>query len=108
MLLHHNTKSSKEPNTIPIDPSLALASSAFYTKTIKQKGGVIKHLGLVWRLPALGGADKSRYDGHAWEIEVQPEWLNELEKAIQVARERFRVAEIPSGIRSDIAASEEE
>ena len=99
MKLYHTTKNAKVPNTIVIDAEAAVSPKAFLTKTVKSKG-IISHLGLVWRLPVLvDPTTKSRHDGHVFEILVEPEWLDQLEAAIQVARERFAVAAIPAGRR---------
>jgi hypothetical protein len=112
MILYHTTKSKpNDPGVIPIDTEAALSLSSLGMRTVKAKG-VVRHLGIVWKLPTLTAPSedgkKGRHDGHVYELLIEPEWLDALEKLLLAAREQFKTAELPKGIRTNITAADSE
>lgn len=88
--LVHKLKSSS--HTIPIDTEKALQSSAFATIHHKNNETGVTHEALSWRLESV---HDGKYEGHVFELQVTPESIEALERALAVAKQRFSTDKLP-------------
>jgi hypothetical protein len=107
MEIVHNKKTKSAKSIIPLDAEKAVQSAAFATYS-KQRHGVVAHDVLGWRMEST--ATEGQYVGHSFELMISPAEIDRMIEALQKAKERFALNEIPgdlSKIQHEVTATEE-
>lgn len=105
MELKHNKKTKGSNSVIPLHFEKAVLPSAFATYTKKLRGG-IEHDVFGWRMESI--ATEGQYVGHSFELMIAPTEVDRLIEALQTAKARFAVQEIPSGVEKIEVEEEKE
>lgn len=96
MRLVQKSKSAK--NIIPLDAERALQPTAFATYTTQVGDAAPTHVALGWTLVSVQkGEDgkRAKYQDNVFELHVDARHVDALLEALQVAKARFAVAEVP-------------
>lgn len=93
--LLHKLKSSS--HTIPLDTEKILLPTAFKTVLVHNTASDSReHTAMEWVLP-VAASHEGKYKDHQFVLEVTPDSLDALAKAIEWARGQFEKVGLPEG-----------